>query len=184
MITSGLIGFSYSPGWLQRCIRFFTNSKWSHAFVTIDVAGSTSVMEAGQFQVQVVPYHTHYKGVEHELYQIKQVTAWDKDDEADERLALLTTFYALAGDRYGYLQCLWFVWRWLNDKLGRDISQQKNWFTRGVICDEVVYYYLWNLSDAMHPLLSKFSPDTIQSEDLYQIVKSNPQMFEKVNIDV
>jgi hypothetical protein len=174
----GCIGFSgprTGGSLFQKLIKFFTGSKWSHSFiVTLPFAGEDAVQEA-VMAVQVVPL-SRYRDDPNCAYEIYRVAV---SAEAIP-VALEYCFNEYAGIKYGYLQLPWFAWRWINEKIGRDIRKENNWLTDGVICSELVYDYLKQLSPYTFELLSGFNPDIIQSEDIYRIVKAHPEAFQLI----
>jgi hypothetical protein len=175
----GMIGFSNNKiGWLPKLIRFFTNSHISHALViTEDVCGITSVQEASII-VQVVPLDKYYRNNPNCSYWIYSLT---KATEEEKKEALKYCYNEYAGDKYGFLQLLWFIYRWFcvsilkqNEK---EVVKRKNWLSDGVICSEFQYGYLTHVNEYYANLLKEFNPDTIQAEDLRKIVEANPDAF-------
>lgn len=186
-MTAGLVGFGNNKkGNLPRLIRTFTRSgadglpPISHTFVTTaEFLGVESVQEAGAV-VQVVPMDTHYRNDPFQQYWLYEILQEYASNEIRFK-ALREIYRELEGDAYGSLQLLWFPWRWFNEKvLHRDIRHEKNWMTDGVICSELVYRYLWKLGPVFQDLLKDFNPDTIQAEDIRQIVVKNPKIFRLV----
>jgi hypothetical protein len=173
----GLIGFSSnSKGIFPALVRFFTKSKFSHTFIiTTPVFGVPSVHEASDV-VQIVPFDKFYnKSSEtYALYKINNTTYRQIND------ALTTCHLEYSGVRYGYLQLLWFVYRWCMELFGKDVTHKKNWMSNGVICSELVYEYLLLVNPEFKTLLSKFNPDTVQAQDILSIVESRPDLFTKV----
>jgi hypothetical protein len=180
MVRPGMIFFSNNKKTLfAKLIRFFTHSKISHSgLITFDLNGIPACQEETML-VQVVPWANYDKSTVDDYYLVYKI----KDglvSEADKQKALRYCFTEYAGVQYGYLQILWFVWRWFAEKvLRKDVTHKKNWFTDGVVCSELVYVYLLQLG-IISGALAKFNSDTVQAEDLLQIVKSNPEIFEKV----
>lgn len=178
MIEIGMIGFSNNKrALLSKLIRFFTKSHLSHTFlIHYPQADIASVHEAS-FVVQVVPFDRFYHNHPDKQYWIYKVNGFTEEAKIE---ALRKCFNEFAGIKYGKFQILWFVWRWFNELFNRDIRSEKNWFTDGVICSELVYWYLHYLSDPLPELLKEFTPDTIQADDLHKLVINNPHLFELV----
>lgn len=65
-------------------------------------------------------------------------------------------------------------------KIGKDVRQEDNWFSKGVICSELIYYFFKALNTRMAELVKDFNPNTIQAEDINQIFKANPHIFKEV----
>lgn len=177
-VRFGTLGFSNNKsGLLPRLIRFFTKSKISHSFiVTGEVSGVLAVHEASEV-CQIVPFDTHYPLNPNEEYVLFYPSSIELTKE-DIRLALARCFNELAGQKYGYFQLLWFVWAWMKRKLGGDPSKEKNWFTNGVICSELCWYYLHYLGGEYAAIVSHLNPDTVQAQELLDIVVANKELFE------
>lgn len=185
MIQSGDIGFSSNwkkdwSGFLAKCIRFFTRSKISHSFIITDPVYNIESVQEASMLVQVVPFKEHYREDATQTYKVYRI----KDQyasQAQKDESLKYCFNEFAGVTYGKLQLIWFVYRWFNEKvLRRDVRKQKNWMADGVICSELVYHYLHNLGPIFQDLLKEFNPDTIQAQDILNIVEANSQIFEMV----
>jgi hypothetical protein len=162
-------------GALAALIRWFTGSPVSHSLlVTEPIAGVESAQEA-LMHVAVTPFARDYREDPTQEYWLYRPRFAPPERV---REALARCHEEFTGARYGFLQLLWFVWRWLAEKLGRDVRHDRNWFSEGVICSELVYWYLRYLgSPEVDALLAPFSPDTIQAEDIRQILMSHPELF-------
>ncbi|MDH3252824.1 MAG: hypothetical protein OEM41_08530 [Ignavibacteria bacterium] len=177
----GMIGFSNnkSGGWL---IRFFTRSQITHNFVfTHPVNGIPSVEEASA-KVQIVPFESHYFRNSNYAYQIYRVIApFVTKDDIDN--ALVQIFEEFAGVKYGWLQLLYFPYRWFKETVLRqkDVHREKNWFTKGMICSELQFWFLKYLDPEFSEMLADYDGDTVQPNDMLQIVKSRPEYFELVS---
>jgi len=175
-----MIGFSNNKEG-GRIIRFFTRSRISHTFVfTFSLHGIPAVQEASA-SVQIVPFLSRYHGNPKYSYEVYEVTA-DSVTEKEVQGALCRIFEEFAGVKYGWLQLLWFPYRWfLETVLGRtDVHREKNWFTHGVICSELLFRYLTYLDPLFSTLLSEYDPDTVQPSDLLKVVKAYPEYFQLV----
>jgi len=183
MLNLGDVGFSSNhekglSGLLSSLIRFFTKSKFSHTFMmTEDIQGVEAVQEAGSI-VQIVPFNSHYRNNSTQGYVVFRPKA---SDEAKAK-STKECFEEFAGVTYGRLQLLWFVYRAVAEFFGKDVRKNKNWMSDGVICSELVYYYLCGLGEEYQELLKDFNPDTIQAQDILTIVQNNPQLFEMIEI--
>ena len=79
---------------------------------------------------------------------------------------------------YGFLQLIWFVWRWLNGLVGRTVGREKTWFPAGKICSELVSDYFTHFPAYAQALAAEdYSENTCAPEDLYQMVIKNPSLF-------
>lgn len=196
----GAIGFSgprTGGTFFQKAVKFFTGSKWSHGFITtFPQEGRFTVLEASR-TVQRVPL-SDYQNDPNTLYEIY---APKGTTYAAITAALHQIEGGYLGVRYGYLQLLFFMWRWLNKKIfGRSIGREANWFPEGKICSEVQFDYMGALADETRtenfPSLEfgvaavdfhvfrvyareyGFTENTVAPEDLYLIVKDHPELFE------
>ena len=178
MVKPGIVGFSVNrKGLLPKLIKFFTGSRWSHSFLIVNpIYGLESVQEAS-LVVQFIPFDAHYrKNVSQEYVLFAPSGVSEEKIEA----ALTLCYREFAGVKYGYLSLFWFVYRWLMEKIGVDVRKRKNWMSDGVICSELVFYFLEALGEPFTEILADFNPDTIQPEDLYKIVVSRQDLFESV----
>jgi hypothetical protein len=179
MNKEGMIGFSNNKkGFLPAIIRFFTKSKISHAFIVARNYGDqASVQEAGMV-VQLGPLERLYTNNPSEDYWIYDCTKVTLEQKLK---ALDYCFKEYAIVEYGYLQLLWFVYRWFCVEIlkqnNKDVTRRNNWLSKGVICSELQYEYLIQLGGEYAELVRDFNQDTIQAEDLRLIVASRPDLF-------
>jgi hypothetical protein len=176
----GLIGFSNnkSGGFL---IRFFTRSKITHNFVfTYPIGGLAAVQEASA-KVQIVPFEKNYyrnPNYSYEIYRVRAPFVTQPDIDG----AVRKIFKDYAGKKYGWFQLLWFPYRWFKETVLRqkEVYREKNWFTKGVICSELQFWYLKYLDAEFSELLRNYDGDTVQPNDMLQIVKAHPEYFELI----
>lgn len=163
-------------GFLPKLIRFFTKSNVSHCGIICDpFENIPSAIESSDL-VQIVPFSRNYIESKNEEYILFKLSG-----EAEVPATLGPLFIKYAGLKYGYFQLIWFMWRWLTNLFGVDISRQKNWFTNNVICSELVYDYFIMLNHPdVNEKLKDFNQDTVQADDLLNIVISLPHVFEFV----
>lgn len=177
MINPGDIGYSNDNSWwFPALIRFFTKSSISHSFVICKpFCGEESVQEAEEV-IQVVPFNKYYREgtQQYWIYHIKNI------DQSIKDTALDSVYKEFAGSKYGYLQCIWFIYRWFFGLFGKDVRHEKNWMTDGVICSELQCYYLIYIG--LGELVKDFNPDTIQAQDLLSIIQQHPEIFELVEV--
>lgn len=181
MISKGMIGFSNNKSaFLARLIRLFTNSNLSHTFMITFPKDGRVMLEEASTVVQEVKFDVNYRddaNTQYWLFKIKEGTVSEEAIDA----SLKYCHEEFLGAQYGKLQLLYFPYRWIMQTFfGKDVRHEKNWFTKGVICSELVYYYLFNLGPKFQELLKEYSPDTIQAQDVRFIVESNPEIFEFV----
>jgi hypothetical protein len=186
MISNNLKSF-FKGGALAILIRFFTKQTFpkgkpsSHsAVITNPLFGVPCVHEAGPV-IQMVPWRKYYEldpSQDYRLYRIKPGVIDCQDAMIQKALAVCHLLYS--GVIYGALQLVWFVWRWVNEKIGRDVRHEKNWMTDGVICSELVYWFLVYLGPVMGDLFKAWNADTIQPGDIEGIILSRPDLFELI----
>lgn len=169
----GLIGFSSSPSWISRVIRWFTKSRWSHCFVVWKVLDGENgdgwhvlVIEAGEFTVQIVPFAKYLrKDSVFELYDVSSITDNALKERAD--LSLLKQVETL----YGWLQLIGFgivilMRKWFG------LKRRHNIFGMGKICSEVVAEYLLNRGVKREELCGDKDINLISPQDIYVFVRS------------
>lgn len=177
----GMIGFSARQNNLMsKMIRFFIG-RFSHTFVTTLPFGGVPSLQEAELLIQVVPL-TKYTNDKHNPFCLFEIAPEFASEEVINK-ALLECYEEYAGVTYGVLQLPWFMWAWLNKKIGRDISHSNNWFTRGVICSELVYYFLVKLGPEFKALVEEYNADVIQPVELYNILSAHPKMFKLVYSD-
>lgn len=176
MIRPGDFGFGGKrKGVYPKIVRFLTRSKWSHCFVVMpEVMGELCVIEA-DLKVQVVSFHKEYVLKDADYYEIwRPIRAL----ESDINTAVKSLFEKDAGEIYGFLQIPWFAVRAIMGYFGLKLNG-KNPFPEGEICSETLWQYFANLrkySSTFEPL----GEDECSPEDLYRIVSSRPDLFEKI----
>lgn len=166
-------------GFFAAAQRFFTGMPYTHAAIGFgDVKGFESVLEA-LFAIATTPFRRAREdmSVDFEVWRIKGV--------AQERIdaALQKAYDRFAGETYGFLQILWFIYRWLNEKIGRDVRKQGNWFPDHLICSEVVYEFLWDVSAEIPSLrkkLDEWNSNSFHAGDVHTVCASLPDVFELV----
>lgn len=163
---------------LGKAIQYFTKSDFTHnCMVFSPILGVESVIEAGK-SVQVVPFRRNYIDNPKESWQI-----WRIKGVAQSRIqsSLISIYWQYSGNVYGYLQLLWFVWRWANELIGRDIRSQKAWFPGGQICSELLWHYLMRLG--VHEIteaIKNWNAESVHVEDFHKLFLSMPQYFERI----
>jgi hypothetical protein len=185
ILKAGDIGFSSNnstglAGFVPKAIRYFTKSKWSHSLlIQAPILKEEAVQEASDL-VQIVPFQRNYRDSTEtfEMFRIKKGVV----SKATIDASLKKCFNEFTGQKYGYLQLFWFIYRAIAEKFGKDVRHNKNWLSDGVICSELVYWYLFYLGEPFKTLLEPWNADTIQPQDIYNIVQSHPELFELVEI--
>lgn len=171
----GHVCFAYSKNeWVAKAIAWFTGSQWSHTFITVPpVLGKEMAMEAASGGTQMVLFDQAYRGNSTQKYEVYHVKVSEEIIEQSiaqclERLEM----------PYGYLEYPWFIWRYINKFFGRDIRGQDNWYQRDEVCAGLTNYYVSGLS--LDVLFKDFGKNSVSAQDIYEIVKANPHLFELV----
>ena len=151
-------------------IRFVTASKWSHSFVVID---EETVLEANK-RVEETPlsFYRNHPNASYELYRIVKADP----DRVTRAIGHICRVYT--GNEYGYLQIPFFLFRAVYRWLGKQY-ESKTW-TAGTICSELVYVYQELVADWFVGVDSSIDSDTCSPQDLYEIVKANPDCYQLI----
>jgi hypothetical protein len=149
MVHSGnIVVFNVTKGyWFAAAQRFFTGMPYSHAAIGFgEVKGDESILEA-IFAIAITLFKKARESTtaDFEVWRVKNVPQ-TRIEEAVKR-----AFERWAGETYGFAQIVWFMYRWLNEAIGRDVRKQGNWFPDHLICSEVAYNYLWDISEQLPP---------------------------------
>lgn len=181
MIPKGSIGFSNNKtSFIGKLIRLFTNSGITHSFIITFPRGNDVWFEEASNVVAEGKFENNYVNDPNTSYWVYKI----KDGLVPEATTDTALQYCLdnyLGVEYGFFQLLWFPYRWLMSKFGKDIRKQKNWMSDGVICSELVYDYLTQLGPQFADLVKDFNSDTIQAQDILDIVIAHPELFELVD---
>lgn len=181
MIARGMVGFSNNRiSLLGKLIRFFTDSRISHTFITtFEQNGEVMIEEASTVVWEGTFRQSYRESEDSDYYLFKIKDGFVTQAEMDASLKYCHDNFL--GDTYGKLQLLYFPYRWFMETFfNKDVRHEKNWFTVGVICSELVYWYLYNLGPRFQGMLESYNPDTIQAQDIFLIVQTNPDVFEFV----
>lgn len=158
--------------------------RFSHCFlVTVPFAGQHEQVQEASLEVSLVSLQS-YRDDPNALYEIYAI----KGVDATTQVASLTEMWLSYEEMtYGWSQIAWFMWRALNNIIGRTIKGERNWFPSGVICSGLVYRFLENLwkkynYSLFRMMLStcEWDDDTVWPADIYKIVKQFPQSFQLV----
>jgi hypothetical protein len=166
-IESGMIGFSGGNKFMQKCIRFFTGSKFSHSFTVIDVGGIPSALETTETRITVTP-------IDLKLHENNYVQMWTivADKELKDQ-NVLKSYSMYSGEWYGYKSYLWFMYRWLSRKFNVEQNRMWDWAVTGITCTELTCMYISELfPDLFTNDLNTYSP-----EELRNIMINNPDKF-------
>lgn len=172
---SGDIAFSHPAdlGFYSKAVRFFTASKWSHCFfMAHSYLGHDVVMEA-DLCVQIVPFQKEYIEKENDLYEMYRPIKASKVDIIN---ASKVCFDLNAGEAYGFLEIPWHMFKAVLGWFG--IKLKNNPTNTGVICNELLYDFLYNLNPDYRDSLNGIISSDTNPEELYKVVLSRPDLFE------
>ena len=175
----GCVGLSdYTGGgffaFVGKCIRFFTKSRWSHAFcVTMedDLLGPI-VEEAGPVGVVNASIDKYIDG--HYYFKLWHVNA--SPDQIDAGIRRVFTRLNVS---YGYASLLGFILVWLWYKI--TLRKANNPFRGGIICSELVLMYLQSIFPD-NEVLKNMDKDTTSPEDIQEFIEANPDLFDPIPV--
>lgn len=179
-VRPGMIGLSGGQSFIQRAIRWFTGSDWSHSFMIISgPLGELSAIETTDLKVRVASMQ--HKMAEPDWLQIWQILpGGDPDRERSDHLhAGLAMYLEYTDTWYGYLSYLWFMYRALMRKVGYEPRTIWRWAAGGVTCTELTCYYLDQLDRVRHVLTSR-DLNTLAPAELLAIMHARPDLFKPV----
>lgn len=156
------VGFCIThTNWVSRAIAWFTGSKWSHAFLVKEITPKhTYIQETNSFCVTIDYLESHIINPDQSIEIWSPIDISDSEREEIVEEAYIKTY----GYVYGYMQLISFGIRRLLMRIGIKIN---NFFRQGVVCDHVVSY---GYKKSSIPELTNIDPESIDSEELYQIV--------------
>ena len=159
---------------VPNAIKWFTNSKFSHSFVTTpEILGVAMCIEAAESGVDFCRFDSHYSNDLTQGYEVWNI----KIDQNIKDIAITSILNDLETS-YGFLQYPWFIWRRICLFCGKDIKVQNNWDKNGMICSQLCVAYL----DAcgLSNVLSGYGNGSVSPQDLQDIFKQHPELFEKI----
>jgi|WetSurSiteA1Bulk_404760.scaffolds.fasta_scaffold41318_1 hypothetical protein len=138
---------NYNGNFLSKAIRFFTNS-WTHTAVGFVNIPRNPLAEQMLFEANIMVGLTAWDKTFDDYGMDVRVYRWKKKVASEK--AVWEIFDAYNGNTYGFAQLLWFVWRWVIEKL----HLPKRWavynfFPGNEICTEVVYVFFKKLNDTV-----------------------------------
>jgi len=162
-------------GFIPTAIKWFTQSQYSHSFVTTpDVLGIPMCIEAAEGGVDFTKFNTSYANNLSEGYEVWCIKA----DQSVKDAAIASILNDLE-TAYGFLEYPWFIWRRINLLFGRDIKAQNNWNTDGMICSQLCTAYL--KACKLDPsIFAGYGDGSIAPQDLRDIFVAHPNTFELI----
>lgn len=165
---------STSGQFLPNAIKWFTRSQFSHSLVTTpDILGVPMCVEAAESGVDSTRFDTSYVNNQTQGYEVWNI----KIDQSLKDEAIISLLNDLEIS-YGFLQYPWFIWRRICLFFGKDIKSQNNWIREGMICSQLCVAYL--RACGLNGVLNGFGEGSISPQDLQDIFKANPDLFELV----
>lgn len=165
-VKEGMIGFSGGNTFMQRAIRFFIGSRFSHSFTILNGPYGLSALETTTTIVAVTPFDR--KAIEDNWVEI-----WEIIYPLSKSLHLADSYYRNVGSWYGYLSYFWFMYRWVARKFKHEPTTMWKWCNSGVTCTELTCKYI----DALFPGLLKNDLNTYSPEELRNVMLNNIDKF-------
>lgn len=166
----GDIGFvMHKKNLLSRTIAWFMGSQWSHAFIVLEATPTrTYILETSDFEVMVSDLGVYLSDPDCHLvvYSPAGLSDLMRELVCQEAMKNLKSVY-------GYAQLISLGIRRLLMRVGIRIN---NFFRNGLVCCHVVTY---GYRISRIPGLSGIDPESIDTEELFQIVDKSPR-FTKV----
>lgn len=165
---------STKSGFVPNAIKWFTGSPFSHSLVTTpDILEVPMCIEAAESGVDFTRFDKTYIDDPGQTYQVWKIKV--SQEIKNEAIKHLLNELQVG---YGFLEYPWFMWRRLNRLFGRDIKSQNNWNTSGMICSELCVEYL--IACGLSKTMKDYGEGSIAPQDLQDIFKANPQLFELI----
>ena len=155
--------------------RFFTRMPYTHCQLVVDpVENIISVFEAEQL-VLINPAQRTFQEIDTEIEVWHPLFITDKT----QLTAIFKDLYDnYSGISYGFLQITFFVYRWINEVFKHNVNNKPNPFQNGVICSELIYYYLCSfVNSELSNKLSEWNANTVHAGDIHNILTSLPSLF-------
>jgi hypothetical protein len=173
----GYVCFAYTKNkWYDWCISKLTGSKWSHSFFTCPpMLGKEMLMEACGGGVSVSSFDIGYRNNVNQAYEVYQL----KIDRATIDSSIKNQIKELE-DSYAFLAYPWFMWRYLNRFLGRDIKAKDNWYQSQTtrICSQFLREFIEGCG--FKSLFDGYGLGSASPQDIYTLVLSRPDLFELI----
>lgn len=159
---------------VPNAIKWFTGSVFSHSLVTTpDILNTPMCIEASSRGVDFTRFDNSYINNENQGYEIWKV-------KIDQKIKNKATVFILNDLEigYGFLQFSYFIFRKICLFFGKDIKSWNNWSKSGMICSELCVSYL--TACGLKDIFTGYGIGSIAPQDLQNIFKSRPDIFEKI----
>lgn len=172
MTKSGMIGLSGGDTFIQKAIRYFTGSIFSHSFITMN--GPRDILCALETTSTIVKLAP----LEHKLSEPNWIEMWEiLADPIDIERASIQTFAEYVGSRYGYESYLWFMYRSGVRKFGYEPLKMWDWASHGVTCTELSCYTIERINPSFHTIFEGRDYNTIAPQELSIIMHDRSDLF-------
>ena len=138
---------NWDGNFLSKAIQFFTKS-WSHTALGFFPIHRNPLPLQSVFEANLTIEITDWEKVYDDLNYDLRVYRWTRTLPVES--VLWELFDKYNGATYGWWQLVYFVWRWVVEKL--HLPQRwarKNFFPNREICTEIVYDFLVLLNDSV-----------------------------------
>lgn len=168
MIIVGCLNARTSNSLFTKLQRFFTGKKVTHSFLVLDEY-------YGDFQLLDARLSVTLDPLNNILNEGNDVWLYSIPLNETESLRIKNLFFNnYIGKTYGFSQLIWFVWRRLLELLfKKDMRAKKNWFSEGILCSEIVYNVLMEISKTkpmLAPYLNKYEVNSFHSGDCKELL--------------
>lgn len=171
-IKPGMIGLSGGNSFIQKAIRFFTKSDFSHSFPIVN--GPCNIISSFETTSTI----TTSNPLINKLQEPDWLEIWELvATSEDKNKALQDTFIEYSEEMYGHLSYIWFIYRWVCRLFKKEPKTVWKWAAGGVTCTELTCYYISRLNPTFAKLLEGKDLSAQSPEELIHIMESNPKLF-------
>lgn len=159
--------------WTSHLTAYLTQGYFSHAFVLTMTANKKWLcIEAEVEGVTASLFDLAYRKNLYRDYMVFEVKVPNNNAGINAVMSKLET-------GYGFAQMLWFVYRFICSKFGKDIKGQDNWFYKdGTLCSQLASEYL--IAAGLGKIFEGYGLGSISPNDIYEVAKSRPDLFEEI----
>lgn len=162
---------STKSGFIPNAIKWFTQSVFSHSFVTTpSVLGQPMCIEAAEGGVDFTLFNKSYLNNLNEGYEVWEIKV--SRSIKDKAIKSILNDLEL---HYGFLEYPFFIWRRICLFFGKDIKASNNWNTQGMICSQLCVSYL--KACGLESVLAGYGNGSIAPQDLRNIFSAHPKIF-------
>jgi hypothetical protein len=171
-VKAGDIGLSGGNLFIQKAIRYFIGSQFSHSFTVLDGPyGVLSVLETTDTIVCMSPFHKK----DSEANYIEMWRPVYAGNPSDIQEILKHGYEKYSANWYSYLSYLWFMYRWLCRKFKYEPKVMWKWVVNGQTCTELTCAGYVAL--IFPELFLNKDLNTISPRELREIMIANPDKF-------